>query len=668
MTRQTIILDTEVYRNFFYLGMKRHEDGRRIGFEFSPRSDFDRDHVRKLLRRYRSVGFNSNGYDLAMIYLALQGASNSEIKDASDKIIVGGLRPWQLEEKLGLFIPKIDHIDLMETNPAVGRGLKHINGSMHHKRLQELPFDPSKILEDWEMDALIDYCQYGDIDGTELLYQTLREPIDLRVALAERYDTLDLRSKSDAQVGEAIVKTEVKRSTGRNVKKADDQLGTSFRYKVPEWMKFRTPYMQAVLKQISETDFWIKHNGKVEFPKSFEDFNIVFDGMKYTLGIGGLHSTEQNRAVFSDDDNVLIDADVASQYPSIIMKLGLFPVALGEEFLKVYKSILDTRLAAKLAKDKVTDKGLKIAINGVYGKLGSIYSVLFAPHLMVSVTLTGQLSLLMLIEAAHLAGIPVVSGNTDGVVFRCPRSMWNGFVEKDGKPSDRLKASPIQDIIEWWEKVTSFKLEFAEYTAIYNESVNTYMAIKPDGTFKRKGDLANHWRAVTPWGQKNPDYDPAREGLKKSPAMTICSDAALGYLLKGIPVERTISMCNDVREFIKVAQVNGGATWHDTPIGKIVRFYWSKDEFAAPILRAQANDHGTHGKVQKSDGCRPIMDLPDDYALPDDIDHQRYIDEAYAILQDLGVGPFTKSKPLIEHLVGNIVNIEIPKKRRRKAA
>ena len=30
MSRGTLILDCEVYRNFFYIGMKRKEDGKRV--------------------------------------------------------------------------------------------------------------------------------------------------------------------------------------------------------------------------------------------------------------------------------------------------------------------------------------------------------------------------------------------------------------------------------------------------------------------------------------------------------------------------------------------------------------------------------------------------------------------------------------------------------------
>ena len=668
MSRGTLILDCEVYRNFFYIGMKRKEDGKRVGYEFSDRSDFDRDKVRALMRRYQTVGFNSQNYDLPMIYLALSGASTSDIKDASDHVIQNRVPYWRVEQELGINIPmnRIDHIDLWDTNPAVMKGLKALNGSMHHKRLQELPYAHTSVLTHDEMDRTIEYCQFGDIDGTEMLFDALREPIMLREAMREKYDTVDLRSKSDAQVGETILKTEVERMKGDRIKKAIIPDGTTFRYEPPAWMKFKTPYMQQVLREIASTDIDV-NGGKVDFPKAFEKFEIVFDGMKHTLGIGGLHSTESNRAVHSTADTILIDADVASQYPGIIMKLGLFPKAMGRDFLPVYKSIIDARLAAKRSKDKTTDKGLKIAINGSYGKLGSGYSVLFAPHLMVAVTLTGQLSLLMLIEEASLRGIPVVSANTDGVLFACPRSKFNGFVQKDGEDTDRLNPSPIQDIIEWWEGVTSFHLEFAQYRSVYSQSVNSYMAIKPDGSYKRKGKLANHWRAELPWGGKNGDFDPAREGLKKAPAMTICADAALGMILHGIPVEKTIRECTDIREFITITAATGGATWGPgqpiyTPtervdgkgrtirskaltgyegefyLGKLVRFYWSTQ--GNPIIRVNGHKAtGNRGIVAKTNGCRPMMTMPDDFGVPGDLDYRRYIDEANAILRDIGWVP-----------------------------
>ncbi len=208
---------------------------------------------------------------------------------------------------------------------------------------------------------------------------------------------------------------------------------------------------------------------------------------------------------------MLLDWDVGSQYPSIIMKLGIYPQAVGPEFLTVYGGIRIERLEAKRAGRKDEAEGLKVGLNGPYGKLGSVYSILFAPALMIATTLTGQLTLLMLIERAEREGISVISANTDGVVFKCPRHLFNGWVQKDGKDTDRPAPSVVSEIIEWWEKQTSFVLEGAEYKAIYNANVNRYFAIKANGKAKRKGDIANHWHP------DSPDYSPSREQMKKKP-------------------------------------------------------------------------------------------------------------------------------------------------------
>lgn len=663
----TLIFDCEVAPNAFGLGVKRVEDGRKVWYEHAhfgtgddyQRTDFDRDRVRRALRKNQIVGFNSGAFDLPLIYMALDGASTQELMDAATRIIQERIPAWRAEQEFGIHIPKLDHIDLYDTNPSVMTGLKQLGGRMHVKLLQDLPFKPNEWLTRAEWIEGREYCLNGDLEATHVLFDRLGEAIALRRALGEM-NGLELRSASDAQVGERLIKKSIEDKKGDRVKKAVIAEGSTFRYEPPEWMVFKTPIMQQVFETIRNTDFVIGKGGKVSFPKAFDQFEIMFDGMRHALGIGGLHSTESNRSVHSNNQNVLIDADVASQYPNIIMKLGLFPKALGKDFLTVYGGIIEKRLKAKArakvvnreidectdparmaelktekARLAVEDKGAKIQLNGSYGKLGSPYSVLFAPHLMVAVTLTGQLSLLMLIEEAHLRGIPVVSANTDGVLFNCPRTMFNGFVMHEGKPTDRLAPSPIQDIIDWWEGVTSFKMEFGEYRAVYSQSVNTYMAITPDGSYKRKGVLANHWRAETPWGTRNSDYDPGRDGLMKNMQMTICADAALGLILNGTPVEQTIRECGDVREFITVVNATGGADWRGKYLGKVVRYYWSTD--GDPIIKMKAHPStGNRPKVSKTDGCRPLMILPDDFAVPEDLDFSRYVAEAESILRDIG--------------------------------
>lgn len=628
--KEVLFCDIETYSNFFYVAFKRLRDGVRRGFEFSERCEFDADRVERLMRSCTIVTFNGATYDVPMIFLAIKGATNLELKKASDKIIKTNIRWWEVERELGIRIPKIDHIDLIEPNPAVMQGLKVLNGRLHGHRLQDLPYHESTELTHEQMDDVIDYCLVSDLDATENLFHALQEPLELRVALGKQFG-MDFRSKSDAQMGEGIIKKRVEELTGKKPEKSG-RPGAAFRYEVPDFISFEGEQMKSILEEIRNAEFFVKDDGKVGVLGGKANYKVHFGESVYTMGIGGLHSTESNRAVHSTDSHILVDADVASQYPSIIMKLGLYPKALGPNFLTVYGGLIKDRLEAKKSGDKVKDKAGKIALNGAYGKLGSRYSVLYAPHLLIAVTLTGQLSLLMLIERAEAAGISVISGNTDGVVFRCPRELFNGFeMKKDDKTGamkrgDRLMPSPLEEITSWWEQVTGFKLEFAEYRSIYNQSVNSYFAIKYDGKPKRKGPWGN------PWNDKYGEKD-LRSQMMKNPQMTICTDAALELILNGTPVEKTIRENTDMRGFVTIINAAGGGTWRDEYLGKVVRYYWSLD--GDPIIKVKPHPTtGNRPKVPKTDGCRPMMNLAD--KVPLDLDYQRYIDEANMILREIG--------------------------------
>lgn len=648
----TIFTDIECFHGYFYIGFKREEDGKRVGVEYSSRQpNYDRAYVRSVLLRNTTVGYNSLGYDLPMLWYSLQDdVTNAQLKAASDSIIRGRVPWWEVEDLLGIRLPydlKKQHIDLMEPQPNAVASLKALNGRVHGKQLQDLPFDPDIWPTSDQMDIIGNYCLHSDLDATENLWSTLAEPLELRRALSARHDS-NFMSKSDAQIGEAIVKQRVEQITGKKVFKNPTKPGTTFQYPVPEWVKFKTPVLQELLERVRESVFTVGPEGKTIAPKWMDGdgATITLGSEVYSFGIGGIHSTESHRATYSDETHVLVDADVASQYPAAILMLGLYPPALGPGFLTAYRAIRDERIVAKkrykaiteelkgvndpdrnkalekeLLECQVKDKGGKIQLNGVYGKLGSRHSILYAPHLLLSVTLTCQLAVLMLVERALEADIGVVSGNTDGVLFRCPREFFAGIAK------DRLNPSRIQEVCQQWEIDTGFDLEFGEYKAIYNASVNAYFAIKPDGGHKRKGPNGN------PWNPSKSDFDPVRGQLMKNPQMTICSDAALARIKDGTPVEETIRGCRDIKQFVTVIKAAGGATWCDDYLGKVVRYYWGID--GKPIFNAKPHPStGNFGKVPKTDGAIECMRLPDEF--PEDIDYPRYIEEAESILSDLG--------------------------------
>jgi len=183
--------------------------------------------------------------------------------------------------------------------------------------------------------------------------------------------------------------------------------------------------MKRVLADIEAYEFIVGEDGYCKAPEALENLQIHIGESVYQMGMGGLHSCEKRAAHIADGTFTLVDRDVTSYYPAIILNCGLYPEHLGEGFLEVYRGLVDRRLTAKRAKNKVVADSLKITINGTFGKLGSKWSALYSPNLLFQVTITGQLGLLMLIEAFELAQIGVVSANTDGVVTKVPTGLEN---------------------------------------------------------------------------------------------------------------------------------------------------------------------------------------------------------------------------------------------------
>ena len=117
--------------------------------------------------------------------------------------------------------------------------------------------------------------------------------------------------------------------------------------------------------------------------------------------------------------------------------------------------------------------------------------------------------------------------------------------------------------------------------------------------------------------------------LRHTPNANIVATAVKNYLTDRKPVEATIAECSDINQFILTQTVTGDWTtsWRDTPLGKVLRFYKSTLDAAAPIIRTPGGGaKGKMGIVPNSESCIPLEDLPD--SLPADIDYNWYIKEA----------------------------------------
>jgi len=238
---------------------------------------------------------------------------------------------------------------------------------------------------------------------------------------------------------------------------------------------------------------------------------------------------------------------------------------------------------------------LKIVANGSFGKFGSKYSKLYSPDMLLATTITGQLTLLMLIEQMELNGIPVVSANTDGLEYLCPRD----------------KVDLAEAIVFDLELVTGFNMEHGEYEALHAKDVNNYVAIY-DGEAKSKGIYAE-------------------TTLSKGRSTPIVYEAIRQYLLNGTTIDYTIGECFDINQFVSARTVKGGAVYKGEYLGKMVRWYYSTD--------GDTINYSTNGnlvpKTGEGNGVKPMMDLTE--TLPHDLDKEWYYNETVSKLKDLGV-------------------------------
>lgn len=603
------LFDIEIYPNYFCAIFRSYKTGKVLLFEedLEGSAFMDRNLFKWCLENLTVATFNGINFDLPLCAMLCGGRSIEELKQAADDIILNNQRASDILQKYKIKKLAADHIDIIEVAPLFA-SLKAYGGRLHVPRMQDLPFHPSTVLNPAQKAITRWYC-VNDTTSTGFLAACLKEQIDLRYVLSNEIG-IDLRSKSDAQIAEQIIGNEYHRKTGKRAQRPKIEPGTVYFYEKPYSLNFTTPLMQHVLHVVRTSPFEIGHDGKIIMPKAVGDLQFQLGNSIYQMGIGGLHSMEKTTRHITDDVYQLVDKDVASYYPMIILENRYFPEHMGPIFLEIYGGITKRRLAAKAAGNKPVADSLKIVINGTFGKLLSPWSIVYAPKLGFHVTIGGQLFLLMYVEALESHGISVVSGNTDGIMVKCPRT----------------HLPLLEEITKWWERTTGFTTEGKNYRAIYSRDINNYIAIDEKGIIKHKGAYANPWN--------DPKENPEKK-LHKNPVTTICIEAVDQYLLNGKPLHDTIYECKDIRKFIRMQSVTDGAVKIDNHtgeadyLGKQIRWYYSVAERGNEILRAK-NGH----KVPSSDGGRPCMQLPESF--PNDVDYDWYLARSTRILKDIG--------------------------------
>lgn len=630
---ENLVYDIEVYPNYCLFAFKGIDTQKVVYFEVF---DWGWDHsllpkLEWILRNFCILNFNGRKFDFPVTTLALKGLGPECLWDATQMLIEWQLGSKEVYKKYKTKSLEINQIDLIELT-ALAPGLKVCAGRLHAQKMQDLPFKPGTVLTPDQIIVLRYYC-INDLDNTELLYRATVKQIELRAEMSKRFG-VDLRSLSDAQMAEAIISAEVKRSTGKKyISRTEIPPGTRYKYQAPAFVSFSTPLMNHVLQIIKDADFEVDdREGNIILPPSLSNLVIEINKGKYKIGIGGLHSQEKSVAHVTDDEYLVIDTDATSYYPFLILNAGITPPNLGRNFTTIFSNIVNERVAAKHAGNNIVADCLKIVVNGTFGKLGSKWSIVYAPNLLIQVTITGQLAILMLAERFELAGIEVTSVNTDGIMVKCHRSLEAVF----------------HGIVKQWEIETGLGTEETRYRATYSRDINNYFAIYEE---PQKGEM---FKTKGVFSKTNP---------KKNAVTEICVEAAKEFIANGTPVRDTLLGCKDIRRFTAMRRVKYGAIkayesdYHmiyqgqgqpmlrggiksGEYLGKIIRWYYAVGVEGDIVCSRTGN------RVARSEGAKPLMNLPAEF--PTDIDYDWYEDEVNKILVSIG------------YLQGEIADEELP--------
>ena len=454
------------------------------------------------------------------------------------------------------------------------------------------------------------------------------DEVKLRYSLSNAFN-LNLLSCSRANIADKLLAKFYSELSGLN-KKQFEKLRTertklSFNKIIFPHIKFQTPELQKMLAEMKQVV--IARTNKDAFSKE-----IDFYGTKYTLATGGIHSVDRPGIFRSTDDYTYIHYDIGSFYPSTMVAYNIAPKHLNQQvFTKMVDYFRTTRLKCKHTSDdvemlikgvpnKLSAEALKIVINAIYGKFGSETYFLYDRFAQMQVTINGQLMVMMVIEALELAGIHVISANTDGIIVKLYKN----------------KEEQFKQITDEWCAFNKMTADSERYKLFITRDINNYLNVQSNDTIEFKGAL-----------------DPKQylKDLKKGYDMPVVAIAVFEYLVNNIPVMTTLRNHKDILDFCKTQNVGRqfevvydvcekGVIRH-IHSQRHVRFYVSTK---GVIIQKENKTTGAKSKLAGGTSVCILNSLDDLPIEERNINYSYYYNECYKIIDPimLGISPTQK--------------------------
>lgn len=546
------------------------------------------------------------------------------------------------------------------------------------------------IIDEWIPDMM--HYNFNDVFIVCELIRLNMDEIKSRYNISKTYG-VDVLNSSRSSVANILFEKFYSEFSGLSPKqwkgKKTERTKMAFKRVIFPWIEFKTEPLKELLaemKQVVVTSLGksglydateklphLKYIKRVCTGKETTAwFEIQINKLVYTIATGGLHSQDIPRELKSNlslyggvslADTTIFDKtsdisvwdalnngyiyvhfDIASFYPSLMVEHGVAPAHMNKGcFVNLVRWLRDTRVSAKHSKEEFIDGipkdilalVLKIVINSIYGKMGDQYSDLYDRLAVLSVTINGQLMVMMLCEELELNGIEVISANTDGIVVK---------LTADKKPI-------FDDITKKWCELTKFGADSEEYKVYINRDINNYCIEELNGKRSYKGALNPYMYLVD---------------LQKGYDMPIVAQAVVNYFLDDKPIMETLYEATNILDFCKTQNVGSQfnvqvAKIEDNEVKYVdyqryVRFFVSHNGY--DVFKVNKLN-GTKSKMCAGYKVKILNSLDDERIELRNIDYTYYYKECMKIIDPikLKVSPKGAGKSIIKKHSGQYTSL-----------
>lgn len=444
------------------------------------------------------IGYNIREYDSYIFKGILADFNPYEI---NEHIITKGLKGYLFSSVLREY-PLIIY-DLLQLNT----GLKQLEAFQGHSIYEsEVDFRIDRKLTAQELAETISYCK-NDVQETMDLFLQKKADYDVQMELINEFKLpFSYIGKTQSQLVAEIMEAQ--------------------RVDCKDEFNLNFPYYLNLIKRYSHIVSWFKgfktdreftDDEKKEIYSQKLDIEVA--GCPHTFAWGGLHGAKPKYS----GHGYYLHIDVSQYYPSLTVKRNYFSRATSEEGKRRYDMMrLESIRLKKFPELKNKRAGYKLCNNKAYGCMKDKYNALYDPLMANNICVTGQLSLLLLIEMLE-PYVQLIQSNTDGLIVKL----------------HNLDDYDKVDDISWeWEQLTGVSLAFDPIiTRIYQKDVNNYLFVNEFGEVEAKGAYVK-------------DLNPLDNDLP------IVNKAIREYMINDTPVETTINNCDELIQFQKIVKLS----------------------------------------------------------------------------------------------------------------